>query len=603
LKTLTVIQQASDFIRRDLDPDFDIEAINLREPEIYQYISGGNTIGVFQLESAGMIELCQRIGPESLDDVTAINALYRPGPLESGMVDDFIDIKHGRKEMTFPFPELEPVLKDTYGVIVYQEQVMNIARIVAGYSLGQADMLRKAMGKKKISEMDRHREIFLKGAKERNFDVDRAASLYELMANFAAYGFNKSHAVAYALIAYQTAYLKFHYPAPFYAGLLSCELSNTDKVKIYISDAKQCGVEVLPPDINQSIWLFNVVDSDIRFGMGAIKNVGSGAVEEIIRVREGKNGPYQGLIDFCQRVPYQSVNRRAMESMIKVGVFDQCEEMNRRTMLEHLELILAYGRKTQEEALSGQSSLFDMVESQDMIQPKAQLGIVDLEEFEQNQILAYEAELMGIYVSGHPLERFVKVIEQLSSMDIAAAMELPGHNKREMVLAGLISSMKITMTRKGDQMAFAVLEDLSSKIEMVIFPKVFEQYREMLETDEPVVVVGTVNLQEDPRKLFPERIQLLSEQTEERVCAVRLELEMADLSNRKLERLKEVILSYRGTVPIQLVFDNGVGRARMPLTSEYLISATPQMAARVNELLQRDAVKFIVDSSGARECG
>ena len=277
------------FIQRDHVKDFDIESIDMEDQEVFKFISRGETIGVFQLESSGMIDLCKRIQPDSIDEITAINALYRPGPLESGMVDDFIDIKHGRKSMTFPFDELEPVLKDTFGVIVYQEQVMNVARIIAGYSLGQADMLRRAMGKKKVSEMDRHREIFRQGAKDNGFDEKKAVDLFELMAKFAAYGFNKSHAVAYGVIAYQTAFLKYYYPECFYAALLSTELNNTDKVTNYISDCKNYDIEVLPPDVNESLWHFNVVDKNIRFGMGAVKNVGENAVNEIVRERE-QNG-------------------------------------------------------------------------------------------------------------------------------------------------------------------------------------------------------------------------------------------------------------------------------------------------------------------------
>ncbi|MEC7183749.1 MAG: DNA polymerase III subunit alpha, partial [Bdellovibrionota bacterium] len=336
LKTLTVIEYASEFIRRGYDSSFDIEEIDLEDKKVYDFISNGETIGVFQLESSGMIDLCKRIKPDCLDDITAINALYRPGPMESGMVDDFVDIKNGKKEPTFPFPDLEPVLKDTLGVIVYQEQVMNIARIVAGYSLGQADMLRRAMGKKKVSEMERHKEIFRKGAVEKGFNEKAAIELFEKMANFAAYGFNKSHAVAYALIAYQTAFLKHYYPACFFAGLLSTELNNTDKVTNYINELKTYDIKVFPPDVNESLWLFNVVDGHIRFAMGAVKNVGEAAVQEIKRERED-GGPFKSFIDFCERCDLRVVNKRAIESLIKVGGFDQCEEMNRQTLLKCME--------------------------------------------------------------------------------------------------------------------------------------------------------------------------------------------------------------------------------------------------------------------------
>jgi len=331
LKTLTVIENATKFIKRDKDSTFDIESIDLEDPKVFEFISKGETVGVFQLESSGMIDLCKRIAPGSIDDISAINALYRPGPLESGMVDEFIEIKHGRKLTNYPFPSLEPVLKDTYGVIIYQEQVMNVARIVAGYSLGQADMLRRAMGKKKADEMAHHREIFLKGAAERNYNTETANDLFDKMEKFAEYGFNKSHAVAYSVISYQTAWLKYYYPAEFFAALLSSELGSMDKITQYISDAKHFDIEVLPPDVNESLWPFNVVGKNIRFGMGAVKNVGQNAVEEIVRERT-ENGPYTGFLNFCERINLKTVNTRVFESLIKVGAFDECEKMNRKTL-------------------------------------------------------------------------------------------------------------------------------------------------------------------------------------------------------------------------------------------------------------------------------
>lgn len=612
LKTLTVIKYASNFIKRDKDSNFDIEEIDLEDKNVYDFISEGDTVGVFQLESSGMIDLCKRIMPGTLDDITAINALYRPGPLESGMVDDFIEIKHGRKEMKFPFDELEPVLKDTYGVIVYQEQVMNIARIVAGYTLGMADMLRRAMGKKKVKEMEKHREIFLEGAKERNFDVQIAADLYELMANFAAYGFNKSHAVAYALIAYQTAFLKKYYPAQFFAGLLSTELSNTDKITAYINDAKRFDIEVLPPDVNESLWLFNVVDKNIRFGMGAVKNVGEGAVEELIRERT-ENGPYEGFINFCERINYKSINKRMIESLIKVGAFDSCEDMNRKTMLEYMEIIVIYGQKRQNEKEMGQDSLFDIFDGDDEISkdPKDSLGIEAVPEFSEKEKLMYESQLMGIYVSGHPMDSYANVMEQLSSMCIANVQDIVGKapsnnasegygrrdsgNKRDLTLSGMISSNKVIMTKKGDKMSFAMLEDLTGKIECIIFPKVFTEYEEMLSSDEPIIIDGYTNLDEEPRKFFPNKIQELKGQTEERVSAVRISIKVDETSSLQINNFKQAVLSYRGSIPVHLIVVHPHGKARVSLGGEFLINPTPQFAAKINDIFRTNCVQFIVD--------
>lgn len=593
LKTLTVVDQAVKFIQRDHDLDFDIEHIEIEDKNVYDFISRGETIGVFQLESSGMIELCKKLGPDNLEDITAVNALYRPGPLNSGMVDDFIDIKHGRKKMTFPFQDLEPVLKDTYGVIVYQEQVMKIAQVLAGYSLGQADILRKAMGKKKMDLIEEHRSIFLKGAVERGYDEKIADDLYQLMANFAEYGFNKSHAVAYALIAYQTAFLKHYYPACFFAALLSTELANTDKVTQYINDARNYDIEVLPPDVNESLWLFNVVGSNIRFGMGAVKNVGEGAVGALVVERENK-GSFKGFINFCERVDLKQINKRMIESLIKVGAFDSCEEMNRKTLLENMELIISYAGKKQEQDALGQVSLFAAEESnQETVRER--LDLQEVADFDEKEKLGYEQSLMGIFVSGHPLDRFSDVMKQMSSMEISSVQDITGEGKRKMTLAGLITGRKNIITKKGDKMCFATLEDLTSKIECIIFPKTFAEYEDILAGDEALIMEGEINLSEDPRKFFPEKIQKLKDQAEERVTGVRINVSMADLNSLRLNKFKQVLLSYRGSVQTHLIFSDDEVSGRMPLGEDFLVNPSPQMAAKINEVFNRNSVQFIVD--------
>ena len=594
LKTLTVIENAMNFIKRDHDPQFDIEAIDLEDKQVFEFISRGETTGVFQLESSGMIDLCKRIAPGSIDDISAINALYRPGPLESGMVDEFIEIKHGRKHTHYPFPSLEPVLKDTYGVIIYQEQVMNVARIVAGYTLGQADMLRRAMGKKKADEMAHHRAIFLKGAEERGYNAEKANDLFDKMEKFAEYGFNKSHAVAYSVISYQTAFLKNYYPSAFFAALLSSELGNMDKVTQYISDAKHFNIQVLPPDINESIWYFNVVGMNIRFAMGAIKNVGSNAVAEIIREREA-NGTFTGFINFCERVNLKVINSRVFESLIKVGAFDNCETLNRKTLLENLEMILAYCKKRQEETSLGLVSLFDMEDSIDQT-AETNLDIQVVVEFGDLEKLSHEAELMGIYISGHPLDRYASLMKEMASMPLMAVQDfISPDQKRSMTLAGQITAKKIILTKKGDKMCFATLEDLSGKIECIIFPKTFAEFESLLETDRPLLIEGTVNLQENPRKILAEKIHPLKEHAENRITGVRVNVQLADLSELKLNKLRQVLLSYRGSTPLHLVLEANAGRARLPLGDNFLINPTPQLAHQINEVFHKDSVKFIID--------
>lgn len=609
LKTLTVIKNTENFIRRDHDKEFDIEFIDEEDKNVYDLISKGDTTGVFQLESSGMKDLCSRLKPGTIDDITAINALYRPGPMGLGMHDEFIERKFGRKEVDYFFDDLQPVLKDTYGIIVYQEQVMNIARTVGGYSLGEADILRRAMGKKKEKDMIYHREIFLNGAKERNYDLKKAETIYDLMAEFAKYGFNKSHAVAYAVIAYQTAFLKYYYPACFYAALLGTELNNTDKVTMYINDARAHGIQILPPDVNESLYLFNVIDNNIRFGMGAIKNVGEGPVNEIIRERT-ENGPFHSFIDFCERVSMRSVNSRVLESLIKVGAFDECEKMNRKTLLENVDIVVAHAKKKQEERSMGQVNLFDLGAIEET--SEQMLNLNEVADFDDKEKLGYEAELLGIYVSGHPLEKFADVMKQLSSMSIAEIHDIPmverpefdfknkdqkkhDPSKRSMVVAGIITEKKNILTKKGDKMCFATLEDLSGKIECIVFPKVFVEHFELLEGDEPLVMTGMVNLSENPKKFFPNKIQLMRDESEERVTSVRINVDLNQLNEYSLAKLKQVLLSYRGSVPAHLIFETELGRAKMDLDENFLVNPSPQMAAKVNEILNNNSVSFIVD--------
>lgn len=612
LKTLTVIQNASNFIRRDHMPDFDIESIDMEDQYVYDYISAGKTTGVFQLESSGMKDLCSRLQPGTIDDITAINALYRPGPMGLGMHDEFIERKFGRKETDYFFEgekSLEPILHDTYGIIVYQEQVMNIARTVGGYSLGEADMLRRAMGKKKEAEMARHREIFLNGAKERGYDLKKSEEIYDLMAEFAKYGFNKSHAVAYGVIAYQTAFLKRYYPACFFAALLGTEMNNTDKVTAYINDAREIGVEILPPDVNESLYLFNVIEKNIRFGMGAIKNVGAGPVEAIIKERE-ESGPYTGFIDFCERVSMKSVNGRVLESLIKVGAFDDCEKMNRKTLLENLDTIIAHAKKKQEEKLAGQVNLFDMGGAFEETKEEM-LNISEVDDFEEKEKLGYEQELLGVFVSGHPLEKYEEILKELVSMPIADIHDLPqmakpefdfrdpkrnkDPSRRTMTIAGLIVERKNIVTKKGDRMAFATLEDLSGKIEVIFFPKVYNECFEQLEGDDPIVINGYVRLSDDRRSFYANSVKKIEDESDDKVKAVRISLNVNSLNDYSIGKLKQVLLSYRGSVPAHLIFEANDGRARMDLGNNYLVNPTPQMAAKINELLNNNSVQFIVD--------
>ncbi|HUP58093.1 MAG TPA: DNA polymerase III subunit alpha, partial [Bdellovibrionota bacterium] len=433
LKTLTVIDNAVKLIRAGSeegsgDAQFSLDAMSYSDQKTFELISSGDTDGVFQVESSGMKDLCQRIQPSSLEDLTAINALYRPGPLGSGMVDDFIDRKHGRQKMEYDVPALAPILKDTYGVILYQEQVMQIARELAGYSLGQADLLRRAMGKKKPEEMAKHREIFVKGATSKGLAAQKAESIFDLMAKFAEYGFNKSHSAAYGLLTYQTAYLKAHYAAEFMAALMTTEMDNTDKITKYIGDARTRGLEVLSPDVNRSQKRFSVekiqeekgLRRAIRFGLEGIKGVGSIAVDAILDARAGSNGAtepratseFANVLDFCRRVPSRKVNKKVLESLTLAGAFDSIAEVNRASLFASLEGLLEHAGDEQEERELGQSSLFDSFNSDEIRMVTPTNSIFKQEtDWPTSRKLALEKQVVGFYVSGHPLDTWQRICE------------------------------------------------------------------------------------------------------------------------------------------------------------------------------------------------
>ncbi|MFP4600590.1 MAG: DNA polymerase III subunit alpha, partial [Persicimonas sp.] len=420
LKTLTVIETALKLVNTQREEagekPFDIDAIPMDDPSIFDLIGKGDTTGVFQLESSGFQELLKKLKPNTFEDIVASVALYRPGPLGSGMVDDFIDRKHGRKKVEYPHPWLEEVLKPTYGVMVYQEQVMKTAQVVAGYSLGQADILRRAMGKKKAKVMEKQKKIFIDGAVEQDVDAQKAEEIFDLMAYFSGYGFNKSHSAAYALITYQTAYLKAHFPVEFMAALMTADRSNSDKIVRFINEAKEMGIEVLPPDVNESRLDFSVSDGKIRFGLAAIKGVGEAVVESIIGTRD-EGGPFESLYDFCARVDHGSINKRTLEALVRSGAFDSVSPdevasrfigdicRSRASMFAAIEMAVTRGQQAQHDAEVGQSSLFGMM-TEDAVEEVLEENYPDVAPWPDRDLLQGEKDLLGFYVTGHPLDRF-----------------------------------------------------------------------------------------------------------------------------------------------------------------------------------------------------
>ncbi|MDR3608625.1 MAG: DNA polymerase III subunit alpha [Oligoflexia bacterium] len=636
LKTLTVIDNAVKLIRQVAEPgspeeSFSIETIDYEDSRVFALISSGDTDGVFQVESSGMKDLCSRIIPNSLEDITAINALYRPGPLGSGMVDDFIDRKHGRKPIVYDTEMLAPILKDTYGVILYQEQVMQIARELAGYSLGQADLLRRAMGKKKPEEMAQHREIFVKGATAKGLQAAKAESIFDLMAKFAEYGFNKSHSAAYGVLTYQTAFLKTHYPAEFMAALMTTEMDNTDKITKYINDTRSHGIAVLPPDVNQSQKRFSVekVMKDgatvkgIRFGLEAIKGVGGAAVDAILEARA--SGPFTGAVDFCRRVPTRKANKKVLESLTLAGAMDAISESNRASLFVSLEEILKFAGDEQEEKELGQSSLFDSFSAEEvkLATPVAQL-FKNEDDWPLSRKLMQEKQVVGFYVSGHPMDPWQRICENwlgwsteriksyaaekaaknASGGGVAPEAQFGGEGgggygrfrapKLEVKIAGLLGEMREVTTKKGSRMAFGQLEDLHGRIEVVFFPEAYANFQEIIKRAtseaEPIVLTADLETSDESPKVLAKGIEWAAEAHKGRVQQVVLRLTPSETTPEQLRALKQNFLAHRGKCPVRIEFVDPTFRTRLELPKTVSVSGTPQMVQSINRIFGRNVV-------------
>ncbi len=636
LKTLTVIDNAIKLVKQvaepgSLDTEFKLENMNYSDPKVFALISSGDTDGVFQVESSGMKDLCTRIQPSSLEDLTAINALYRPGPLGSGMVDDFIDRKHGRKAMSYEVDALEPILKDTYGIILYQEQVMQIARELAGYSLGQADLLRRAMGKKKPEEMAKHRAIFVQGATQKGLRAEKAESIFDLMAKFAEYGFNKSHSAAYGVLTYQTAYLKTYYPTEFMAALMTTEMDNTDKITKYISDARQHQIPILPPDVNYSQKKFSVElvslkegqssVKGMRFGLEAIKGVGSIAVDVILEARAHER--FKSVLDLCKRVSTRKLNKKVLESLCLAGALDSIAEVNRASLFLSLESLLEHASDEQAERDLGQSSLFDSLTSDEM---KAFTPIASLfkqeEEWPSSKKLAREKEVVGFYISGHPMDSWQKICEQWlgwstermklvalekqqsrKSLTASESEMIEGYGrgrfkpaKTEIKLAGLLSEVKEITTKKGTKMAFVQLEDLRGKIEVIVFPEPYLAFQELLkravQEADPVLVSGEVEFGDETPKVLAKAFEWVAEAHRNRVQQMVIHLDPSLTSTDQLRALKKQLLQSRGKCPVCISFVDPGFRTRMDLPKNFSVTVTPQVIQVINQIFGKDVISF-----------
>ncbi len=586
LRNLTVIANTVALIASQGRTPPDLEQIELTDADTYRLLSAGDTTGVFQLESSGMKDLLVRLRPETFDDVIALVALYRPGPMESGMIDDYVARKHGRKKVEYLLSQLEPILQETYGVIVYQEQVMKIANDLANYSMAEADDLRKAMGKKIPEIMAEHRERFVNGAIDNKIAAEQAAPIFSLMEKFGGYGFNKSHSAAYALIAYQTAYLKTHYPVEFMASLLTSEMHSTDGVVKYIVECRNHDITVLPPDINYSQKAFTVDNDKIRFGLVAVKNVGEAAIEAIIESRE--EGAFASLFDFCERVDLKKVNKRVIESLIKCGAFDSTDA-NRSQMMAALEDALDYGQRVQKERLDPQIGLFDGAVNPQVINAP---GLPDIEEWSENQRLAFEKESLGFYVSGHPLKHYSDLLDKFTNANAISIKELKNGNAVR--IGGLIRSIKIIKTKRGDLMAFVTIEDLHGAVEATIFSRVYTRISDLLVEDNAIFIQGQIQKDEQAVKILAEKVVAMEKAEETWTASVHFNLEIARTDREALIKLHDIFTKHAGNCKAYLHLRNTDNSdAIIALPNSMKIRAGSALEREVNELLGYNAVETL----------
>jgi len=600
LKTLTVIETAVKIINEQRAQDggepVDMSLVPMDDGDVYKLISRGDTTGVFQLESSGFREILRKLKPDNIEDIVAAVALYRPGPLDGGMVDDFIERKNGRKKVEYPHPDLEEVLKDTYGVIVYQEQVMQISQVMAGYSLGRADLLRRAMGKKKKEVMDEEKAGFLEGAAARGYDKKTAESVFDLMAFFAGYGFNRSHSAAYANITYQTAWLKCHYPTEFMSGLMSCDSDNTDNIVKFIGEARAMNLAVERPDVNESASLFTVVRREdgkvIRVGLGAVKGVGQGAVEAVLEARN-EDGAFTSIYDFTNRVDLSRVNKRVLEALIKSGAFDGVAALqghHRAQLLATIELAVESGQRAQKDRKSGQTSLFGLLGAAEQEQTQAAAeAYAEPEEWTPKQLLAFEKECLGFYISGHPLDRYRGDLSRYATASTGDFHELRRQAGNHAV-GGVVSGYRERPTRRGDgKIAFFQLEDHEGQLEVLVWPKTFDKVRAILVSDEPLLCSGVVKDEGEGEqhewKMFLEDATPLAELRSTKTTRVDIHLNADKVTREQIESLRGILQGARGSCTTVLCLSIPQrSTAMIPLGDNYNVAPTEELLLKLERL-------------------
>jgi DNA polymerase III subunit alpha len=589
LKTLTLIHDCLKLIDVTRGEKIDLNRLSLDDKKTYQTLCIGNTTGVFQLESGGIREMTVKIRPNCFEDLVAILALYRPGPLDSGMAEEYIKRKQGKEKIKYLHPLLEPILKDTYGVIVYQEQVMQIAQVLAGYTMGDADFLRRAMGKKDPEEMAAQRERFVEGARGKKIDEKRAGEIFDQMETFARYGFNKSHSAAYALVSYQTAYLKTHYPVEFMAMLMTSEMGDTDKVIKNLSECRSKELEVLAPDINESRADFTPVGNKIRFGLAAVKNVGEKAVEVILESR-AQDGAFESLFDFCRRVDMTAVNRRVIESLIKCGAFDSTQ-VSRARMIGALDEAMKAGQAHQRDQSSNQFDIFGMLGAPAKGSKRPGDVYPQVSEWSTQEALAFEKEALGFYITGHPLDKFDRVLKKIASGTIAALKEKaqPG----EVKLGGVVSALRLRNTKKGDRYGSFNLEDKTGFIEVIAWPDTYKKCFGLLGADDPIYVKGRLEVGEDRIQVIANEVNGLAEAAKNQKNGaangngekVHVYVREAEVSAEELILLRDTLLDFPGRSTVYLhMLQSTTGETVIELPDQVRIASSPELEGTLERL-------------------
>jgi DNA polymerase-3 subunit alpha len=593
LKTLTVIRNTCEMVKAVRGIEVPIDDLPLNDAKTYDLLNKAQTLGIFQLESGGMRDLCRKFQISSVEHITALIALYRPGPMD--LIPEFIKRRHGEVKIEYEHPLLEPICRETYGIMVYQEQVMQATQVLAGYTLGSADLLRRAMGKKKVEEMQKQRDNFVKGcAKVNGISGSRANQIFDLLEKFAGYGFNKSHAAAYAIVAYQTAYLKANYPVEFLSAMMTNDMSDTKKLGEFINEARVMGIEVLPPDVNESRVVFAPAREGkvIRFGMAAIKGVGEIAVESILAAR-AEGGEFKTLMDMCERVDIRTVNRKVLEALIKCGACDTFKE-TRATLFAQIDRTLARAASIIQDRQRGQSSMFNILEERKSDVPEA---IAKLPEWPEHELLAAEKELLGFYVTGHPLTPFASILQKYALATTSALAQLP--NRSLTRIGGLVAAVQQGVSKKSNQpYALVTLEDLEGSVQILCMNENYEKYRPLMVLNKALLVVGEVNNGEDKPKIFPQEIMPLEDAPRKYTKQVHFRLHTAHLKTDDLDTLQELTSAHRGKCPLFLCFMRPGGEFVFLDTHEkFSVVPSLQLQQAANERFGDDTYYAKVDSA------